>query len=58
MVVLLTLNHFILMFIVFTKPNKLTKTYQEAIEIADAHYHLTGEVVAVERSEITDVSYI
>ena len=32
------------MFIVFTKPNKLTKTYQEAIEIADAHYHLTGEV--------------
>ena len=46
------------MFIVFTKPNKLTETYQEAIEIADAHYHLTGEVVAVERSEITDVSYI
>ena len=46
------------MFIVFTKPNKLTKTYQEAFEIADAHYHLTGEVVAVERSEITDVSNI
>ena len=44
------------MFIVFTNPNKLTKTYQEAIEIADAHYHLTGEVVAVERSEITDNS--
>ena len=46
------------MFIVFTKPNKLTETYQEAIEIADAHYHLTGEVVAVEKSEITDVSNI
>tara|TARA_B100002051_G_scaffold113576_1_gene108103 strand:+ start:303 stop:455 length:153 start_codon:yes stop_codon:yes gene_type:complete len=44
------------MFIVFTKPNKLTKTYQEAIEIANVHYYLTGEVVAIERSEITDVN--
>ena len=46
------------MFIVFTNPNKLTETYQEAIQIADAHYHLTGEIVAVEKSEITDISYI
>tara|TARA_A100001515_G_scaffold65947_1_gene52188 strand:+ start:103 stop:243 length:141 start_codon:yes stop_codon:yes gene_type:complete len=45
------------MFIVFTKPNKLTKTYQEAIEIADAHYDLTGEVVAIERSEIAPYSF-
>ena len=39
------------MFIVFTQPNKFTKTYNEAVEIADAHYELTGEIVAVELSQ-------
>ena len=38
------------MFIVFTEPNKFTKSYNEAVEIADAHYNKTGEVVAVELS--------
>ena len=38
------------MFIVFTQPNKFTKTYNEAVEIADAHYELTGEIVAVEET--------
>ena len=46
------------MFIVFTQPNKFTKTYNEACEIADAHYQLTGEVVAVERSEHHKSSYV
>ena len=39
------------MFIVFTQPHKFTKTYNEAVEIADAHYELTGEIVAVELSQ-------
>ena len=39
------------MFIVFTSPNKFTKTYNEAVQIADTHYNNTGEIVAVERSE-------
>ena len=39
------------MFIVFTQPNKFTKTYTEAVQIAEDHYQLTGEVVAVEKSE-------
>ncbi len=39
------------MFIVFTQPNKFTKTYTEAVQIAEDHYQLTGEIVAVERSE-------
>ncbi len=39
------------MFIVFTQPNKFTRTYDEAVAIADAHYNKTGEVVAVEHSE-------
>ena len=38
------------MFIVFTQPNKFTKTYKEAVEIADSHYELTGEIVAVEET--------
>ena len=38
------------MFIVFTQPHKFTKTYNEAVEIADAHYELTGEIVAVEET--------
>ena len=39
------------MFTVFTKPNKFTKTYTEAVQIADEYYNLTGEIVAVEKSE-------
>ena len=39
------------MFIVFTQPNKFTKSYTEAVQIAEDHYQLTGEIVAVERSE-------
>ena len=39
------------MYIVFTKPNKFTKTYTEAYQIAEEYYQLTGEIVAVERSE-------
>ena len=39
------------MFIVFTKPNKFTKSYTEACQIAEDHYQLTGEIVAVEQSE-------
>ena len=39
------------MFIVFTKPNKFTKTYTEAVQIAEDHYQSTGEIVAVEESQ-------
>ena len=39
------------MFIVFTKPNKFTKTYTEACEIAEEWYNNTGEIVAVEESQ-------
>ena len=39
------------MYIVFTKPNKFTKTYTEACQIAESHYQLTGEIVAVEESQ-------
>ncbi len=39
------------MFIVFTSPVTLTKSYNEACNIADAHYQSTGEIVAVERSQ-------
>ena len=47
------------MFIVFTKPNKFTKTYTEACQIAESHYHLTGEIVAVEKSELgADYEYL
>ena len=35
------------MFIVFTKPNKFTKTYTEACQIAEDHYQLTGEIVVI-----------
>ena len=37
------------MFIVFTEPNKFTKSYNEACQIADTHYNKTGEIVAVEQ---------
>ena len=40
------------MFIVFTKPNKFTKTYTEACQIAEDYYNNTGEIVAVEKSEL------
>ena len=36
------------MFIVFTSPVTLTKSYNEAWNIAEAHYQSTGEIVAVE----------
>ena len=36
------------MFIVFTSPVTLAKSYNEACNIADAHYQSTGEIVAVE----------
>ncbi len=39
------------MFIVFTSPNRFVKSYNEAVQIADAHYQSTGEIVAVERSQ-------
>ena len=39
------------MFIVFTSPNQFVKSYNEAVQIADAHYQSTGEIVAVERSQ-------
>ena len=39
------------MYIVFTTPNKFTKTIDEACEIRDEWFHQTGEIVAVERSE-------
>ena len=42
---------FFAMFIVFTQPNKFTKTYTEAVQIAEEWFNNTGEVVAVERSE-------
>ena len=42
---------FFVMFIVFTQPNKFTKTYTEAVQIAEEWFNNTGEIVAVERSE-------
>ena len=36
------------MFIVFTTPNKFTKTIDEACKIRDEWFHQTGEIVAVE----------
>ena len=47
------------MFIVFTKPNKFTKTYTEACQIAEEWYNNTGEIVAVEKSELgADYSHL
>ena len=42
------------MLIVFTEPKKFTKSYKEACQIADTHYNMSGEIVAVEDSS-TDV---
>ena len=36
------------MFVVFSSPIQFTKSYNKACQIADAHYNITGEVVAVE----------
>ena len=47
------------MYIVFTKPNKFTKTYTEAYQIAEDYYQSTGEIVAVEKSELgADYSHL
>ena len=47
------------MYIVFTKPNKFTKTYTEECQIAEDYYNNTGEVVAVEKSELgADYEYL
>ena len=47
------------MFITFTKPNKFTKTYNEAVKIADDWFNKTGEIVAVEQSELgADYEYL
>ena len=35
------------MFIVFTSPNKFTKTINEAEEVADEWFNKTGEIVAI-----------
>ena len=47
------------MFIGFTKPNKFTKTYTEACQIAEEWFNNTGEIVAVEKSELgADYEYL
>ena len=47
------------MYIVFTKPNKFTKTYTEACQIAEDWYNKTGEVAPVEKSELgADYQYL
>ena len=47
------------MYIVFTKPNKFTKTYTEAFQIAEEYYQLTGEIAPVEKSELSaDYSHL
>ena len=43
------------MFIVYTQPNKFTKSYSEACQIADAHYNKTDEIVAVEHLDGSNV---
>tara|TARA_R100001443_G_scaffold59517_1_gene69840 strand:+ start:18 stop:152 length:135 start_codon:yes stop_codon:yes gene_type:complete len=43
------------MFIIFTEPKKFTKSYKEACQIADTHYNMTGEIVAVENSLTKEV---
>tara|TARA_B100000214_G_scaffold29421_1_gene19109 strand:- start:1 stop:150 length:150 start_codon:yes stop_codon:yes gene_type:complete len=45
------------MFIIFTEPKKFTKSYTEACKIADAHYNMTGEIVAVENSSTNVISF-
>ena len=43
------------MFKVFTKPHKFTKTYIEAVQIANAHYYKTDEHIAVEHLDGSNV---
>ena len=38
------------MFVVFTSPVTFTQSYNKAVQIAEAHYQSTGEIVAVEKS--------
>ena len=45
------------MFVVFTEPKKFTKSYKEACQIADTHYDITGEIVAVENSSTNVISF-
>ena len=45
------------MFVVFTEPKKFTTSYKEACQIADAHYNITGEIVAVENSSTNIISF-
>ena len=47
------------MYIIFTTPNKFTKTIDEACEIRDEWFNNTGEIVAVEESELgADYQYL
>ena len=47
------------MYITFTKPNKFTKTYTEACQIAEDWYNQTGEIAPVEKSELgADYEYL
>ena len=45
------------MFKVFTKPKKVTNSYKEACQIADAYYDQTGEIVAVENKSTNVISF-
>ena len=45
------------MIIEFTEPKKFTKSYKEACQIADTHYNMTGEIVAVEGSSTDVISF-
>ena len=45
------------MFIIFTKPQKTANSFKEACQIADRHYQLTNEIVAVEDTEANRISF-
>ena len=45
------INTSFIMYIVFTTPNKFTKTIDEACEIRDEWFNQTGEIVAVEYTQ-------
>lgn len=46
------------MFVVFTQPATFTRSYNEAVAIADAHFDKTREVVAVEQFEFKKHIYL
>lgn len=46
------------MFVVFTQPATFTRSYNEAVAIADAHFDKTREVVAVESFEFKKHIYL